>query len=58
MLEEILHTVGSSFVSHDIGWKDTDNVSNSFSEEVVTYLDKMVVPLPIVLPQNRAGGSS
>lgn len=59
MLQEIFHAVCNYFVSHDVGWKDTASTSNAINDEVFTYLDKMVVPLPIVsAPEHIVGGSS
>lgn len=59
MLQELFHAVCNYFVSHDVGWKDTDNTSTAISDDVFTSLDKMLVPLPIIsAPEHRVGGSS
>lgn len=58
MLEEIFQVVGNYSVSHDVGWKDTDSTSNIFNEEEFTYLDEILVPLPLLSLQNIVGESS
>ena len=44
---DFFHVVDNYFVNHDVGWKDTASTSYEFKEEVLTYLDKMLVSLSL-----------